>query len=151
MRSEWVLSVWFLYLVVTINLTWFTFQGCWQGGHWATWLRQKEAKRTGQDAAREEPRPRPWPAHQGDWGLGTVTRVGAEKQGTKWDTGDRHEEGDSGMSPSYGATGACPALFVELLSFKSDNILLILILEWMSSLPIPSCNPLSEGLIRRCL
>ena len=35
-------------------------------GHRLTWLRQKEARRTGQDAAREEPRPRPCPAHQGE-------------------------------------------------------------------------------------
>ena len=84
----------------------------------------------------------------GDWGQ---WRGWGQKNRGQNGTLETWEEGDSGMSPSYGATGACPALFVELLSFKSDNILLILILEWMSSLPIPSCNPLSEGLIRRCL
>ena len=151
MRSEWVLSVWFLYLVVTINLTWFTFQGCWQGGHWATWLRQKEAKRTGQDAAREEPRPRPWPAHQGDWGQWRGWGQKNRGQNGTLET-DMRGGGQRDVTELWGHRRlACPASFVELLSFKSDNILLILILEWMSSLPIPSCNPLSEGLIRRCL
>ena len=81
----------------------------------------------------------------------TVTRVGAEKQPTKWDTGDRHGTGGSGMSPSYEATGASPASCVEMLSFKSnirpDNI--VGFNFGMDGFPpIPSYNPLSEGLVR---
>ena len=67
----------------------------WTLGHLAG---TEGSQEDSQDAAREEPRPRPGATHQGKRGHEVDTEQKTGDTGT--DMG-----GDSGMSPSYGATG----------------------------------------------
>ena len=82
----------------------------------------------------------------------TVTRVGAEKQATKWDTGDRHEAGTAGchrvLRPQAPVLHHVLRCWVSNLT--SDNIVGFNF-GMDEFLPIPSYNPLSEGLVRLCL